>query len=50
MLQAAMIGIAGVLLARQIGAVKPEFSVYLSIATSVFLRLLAGEMLEAMLR
>ena len=35
MLQAAMVGIAGVLLALQIKAVKPEFSVYLSIATSV---------------
>ena len=46
MLQAAMIGIAGVLLALQIKAVKPEFSVYLSIATSVFLLLLAAEKLE----
>ena len=46
MLQAAMVGIAGVLLALQIKAVKPEFSVYLSIATSVFLLLLAAEKLE----
>lgn len=46
MLQAAMIGIAGVLLALQIKAVKPEFSVYLSIATSVFLLFLVAGKLE----
>lgn len=46
MLQAAMIGIAGVLLALQIKAVKPEFAVYLSIATSVFLLFLAVQRLE----
>ncbi len=46
MLQAAMIGIAGVLLALQIKAVKPEFAVYLSIATSVFLLFLAAQRLE----
>ena len=46
MLQAAMIGIAGVLLALQIKAVKPEFAVYLSIATSVFLLFLAAQLLE----
>lgn len=46
MLQAAMIGIAGVLLALQIKAVKPEFAVYLSIAISVFLLFLAAQRLE----
>ena len=46
MLQAAVIGIAGVLLARQIKQTKPEFAVYLSVATGVFLLLLAAQRLE----
>ncbi len=46
MLQAAVIGIAGVLLALQIKQTKPEFAVYLSVATGVFLLLLAAQRLE----
>jgi len=46
MIQAAMIGIAGVFLALQIKQTKPEFAVYLSIATSVFLLFLAAGKLE----
>lgn len=45
MIQAAMIGMAGVLLALQIKSVKPEFAVYLSIGTSVILLFLAVEKL-----
>lgn len=46
MIQAAMIGIIGVLLALQVKHVKPEYAVYLCIATSIFLLLLAAEKLE----
>lgn len=46
MIQAAMIGIVGVLLALQIKHVKPEFAIYLSIATSIFLLFLAAGKLE----
>lgn len=46
MLQAAVIGIAGVLLALQIKQTKPEYAVYLSVATGVFLLLLAAQRLE----
>ena len=46
MLQAAVIGIAGVLLALQIKHTKPEYAVYLSVATGVFLLLLAAQRLE----
>ena len=45
MLQAAVIGIAGVLLALQIKHTKPEYAVYLSVATGVFLLLLAAQRL-----
>lgn len=45
MIRAAMIGIAGVLLALQIRQVKPEFAVYLSIATGVLLLFLAVDKL-----
>lgn len=45
MIQAAIIGITGVLLALQIRHTKPEFAVYLSIATSIFLLFLAVEKL-----
>ncbi len=46
MLQAAVIGITGVLLALQIKHTKPEYAVYLSVATGVFLLLLAAQRLE----
>jgi len=46
MIQAAMIGITGVFLALQIKHTKPEFAVYLSIATSIFLLFLAVQKLE----
>ena len=46
MIQAAMIGIVGVFLALQLKHTKPEFAVYLSIATLVLLLLLAVERLE----
>lgn len=46
MLQAAVIGIAGVFLALQIKSVKPEYAVCLSVATGVLLLLLAVEKLE----
>lgn len=46
MIQAAMIGITGVFLALQVKHVKPEFSIYLSIATSLFLLFLAVVKLE----
>jgi len=46
MIQAAMIGIVGVFLALQVKHSKPEFAIYLSIATSVFLLFLAAGKLE----
>ena len=46
MLEAAVIGITGVLLALQIRHTKPEYAVYLSVATGVFLLLLAVQRLE----
>ena len=46
MLEAAVIGITGVLLALQIRHTKPEYAVYLSVATGVFLLLLAAQRLE----
>lgn len=46
MLEAAVIGITGVLLALQIRHTKPEYAVYLSVATGVFLLLLAAHRLE----
>ena len=46
MLQAAVVGIAGVFLALQIKSVKPEYAVCLSVATGVLLLLLAVEKLE----
>ncbi|MCI8599175.1 MAG: stage III sporulation protein AD [Lachnospiraceae bacterium] len=46
MIQAAMIGITGVFLALQIKHTKPEFAIYLSIATSIFLLFLAVQKLE----
>ena len=46
MLEAAVIGITGVLLALQIRHTKPEYAVYLSVATGVFLLLLASQRLE----
>lgn len=46
MLQAAMIGIAGVFLALQLKSTKPEYAVYLSVATGVFLLFLAAQKLE----
>lgn len=46
MIQAAMIGITGVFLALQIKHTKPEFAIYLSVATSIFLLLLAVQKLE----
>ena len=46
MTKAAMIGIVGVFLALQLKGSKPEFAVYLSIATSVLLLILAVGRLE----
>lgn len=46
MIQAAMIGIVGVFLALQVKHSKPEFAVYLSVATSLFLLFLAAGKLE----
>lgn len=46
MLEAAVIGITGVLLALQIRHTKPEYAVYLSVVTGVFLLLLAAQRLE----
>ena len=46
MLEAAVIGITGVLLALQIRHTKPEYAVYLRVATGVFLLLLAAQRLE----
>lgn len=46
MIQAAMIGIVGVLLALMLKHTRPEFAVYLSIATSVLLLILAVGRLE----
>jgi len=46
MIQAAMIGIVGVFLALQVKYSKPEFAVYISIATSIFLLFLVTGKLE----
>ena len=46
MLEAAVIGIAGVLLALQIKQARPEYAVYLSVATGVFLLIMAAQRLE----
>ena len=46
MLEAAVIGITGVLLALQIRHTKPEYAVYRRVATGVFLLLLAAHRLE----
>lgn len=46
MIQAAMIGITGVFLALQIRHTKPEYAVYLSVATGILLLFLAAEKLE----
>lgn len=46
MIQAAMIGIVGVFLALQVKHSKPEFAVYISIATSIFLLFLVTGKLE----
>ena len=49
MLQVALIGIAGVLLALQIRSVKPEMAVYLGLATSLLIMLQAVEKLTQVL-
>lgn len=49
MIQVALIGIAGVLLALQIRTVKPEMAVYLGIATSLLILLLAVDKLAVVL-
>ena len=49
MIQVALIGIAGVLLALQIRAVKPDMAVYLGIATSLLILLLAVDKLGVVL-
>ena len=49
MIQVALIGIAGVLLALQIRTVKPDMAVYLGIATSLLILLLAVDKLEVVL-
>ena len=49
MLQVAFLGIAGVLLALQIRAVKPEMAVYLMLATSMLILLRAVDMLAVVL-
>ena len=46
MLEAAVIGIAGVLLALQIKQARPEYAVYLSVVTGVFLLIMAAQRLE----
>ena len=46
MLEAAVVGIAGVLLALQIKQARPEYAVYLSVATGVFLLIMAAQRLE----
>ena len=49
MFQVALIGIAGVLLALQIRSVKPEMAIYLGLATSLLILLLAVDKLAAVL-
>ena len=49
MIQVALIGIVGVLLALQIRTVKPDMAVYLGIATSLLILLLAVDKLEVVL-
>ncbi|MBQ8184746.1 MAG: stage III sporulation protein AD [Lachnospiraceae bacterium] len=49
MIHAALIGIVGVLLALQIRSVKPEMAVYLGIATSLFILLMAVDKLSVVL-
>lgn len=49
MLQVAIIGIAGVLLAIEIRSVKPEMAVYLGLATSLMILLLAVDRLSVVL-
>jgi len=49
MLQVALIGVAGVLLALQIRSVKPEMAVYLGLATSILIMLLAVDKLAVVL-
>lgn len=49
MLQVALVGIAGVLLALQIRSVKPEMAVYLGIATSILIMLQVVEKLTQIL-
>lgn len=46
MIEAAVIGITGVMLALQIKHTKPEYAVYLSVATGVLLLLMAAQRLE----
>ncbi len=46
MLEAAVVGIAGVLLALQIKQARPEYAVYLSVVTGVFLLIMAAQRLE----
>ena len=46
MLEAAVLGITGALLALQIKQAKPEYAIYLSVATGIFLLLLAAQRLE----
>lgn len=49
MMEAAVIGITGVMLALQIKHTKPEYAVYLSVATGVLLLLMAAQRLEIVL-
>ena len=49
MIQVALIGITGVFLALQIRSAKPELSVYLGIATSLLILLLAVDKLSVVL-
>ena len=48
-MEAAVIGITGVMLALQIKHTKPEYAVYLSVATGVLLLLMAAQRLEIVL-
>ncbi len=49
MIQVALIGIVGVLLALQIRSVKPDMAVFLGIATSLLILLLAADKLAVIL-
>ena len=49
MVQVALIGITGVFLALQIRSAKPDMSVYLGIATSLLILLLAVDKLAVVL-